>query len=186
MRISAARAAVSSVLVLSCLTGCQHLASPEPGSHGEPAIVRQALSGQTVEILRRDNRATLKLRLIGIDAPDRRQAPWGERARQYLEALTLNREATIELLERDRYGRERGYLWIEGTLVNEQLVAAGHALTDDNLAEPDYARRLQRAQERARLLGLGIWDPHQPLREHPQTFRTQRRNFPDNDGNPPS
>lgn len=165
------------------LAGCRQGGSLGPHD-GESVRVGRVLSGQTLEIVRQDDRAVSQLRLLGIDAPDSRQAPWGARARQYLEALALDRPAVVELRDPDRYGRHRGYLWIDGILVNGQIVAAGHALADSNLAEPDYARHLQRAQERARLLGLGIWDPHEPLREHPKAFRAQRRNVPDNGGNP--
>lgn len=145
--------------------------------------VQRVLSGQTLDAVDTNDRTSHKLRLLGLDAPDSRQAPWGDRARQALESLTLDRAVRVDRRQRDRFGREWSYVWLNGKLANEQLIAAGWALAADDLADPDYARRLQRAQERARLLELGIWDPVEPLRQSPQNFRAQPRNFPDNKGN---
>ncbi len=191
MKTSAA--AAGALLLLWCLAGCQQLgdwgAAARIASSGEAARVGRVLSGQTVEIVRQADRRALTLRLLGVDAPDRRQEPWGDRARQYLETLTGQRAAIVELRDRDRYGRDLGYLWVDGKLVNARLVAAGHALAGDIPSEPERAQRLQRAQERARLLGLGIWDPQEPLREHPRTFRSRwrdSRDNSDNGGSPPA
>jgi len=149
-----------------------------------PALrVRRVPSGQTLEVIDPSDGTTRKIRLLGIDAPDLQQDPWGDRARQTLEALALDREIRADIRRRDRFGRDWAYVWLDNGLANAQLVAAGQALVASNIADPDYARQLQQAQERARLLELGIWDPAEPLRQPPQTFRAQRRNFPDNGGN---
>jgi endonuclease YncB( thermonuclease family) len=46
----------------------------------------------------------IRVRLAGIDAPERRQA-YGERARQHLAALVFQRWAALECGKVDRYGR---------------------------------------------------------------------------------
>lgn len=170
------------------LASCQSLTSVLPGDIATPQSlpvmqVRRILSGQTLEVIDPRDRTPRELRLLGLDAPDLRQAPWGDRARQALESLTLDQAVRVDMRRSDRFGRDWSYVWLDGQLVNEQLIAAGWALTAADLADPDYARRLQRAQERARLLERGIWDPVAPLRQSPQNFRAQRRNFPDNGGN---
>ncbi|MEO0827500.1 MAG: thermonuclease family protein [Cyanobacteria bacterium J06642_9] len=76
----------------------------------------------------------------------------------------------------DAYGRVWAYVWCDGQLANEQLVFNGHAIAqldaidDRNLT---YQAQLSRAQNHARLAGLGIWNPAQPMRSTPAEFRQQ-------------
>ena len=50
------------------------------------------------------SRAQHKIRLAGIDAPERRQS-YGQRAKQHLSALISGRWVLVEWAKRDRYGR---------------------------------------------------------------------------------
>ena len=175
-------------LLVLPLVSCQALPNLLSGNLSAPddlpvLQVRRVLSGQTLEVVGAADRVPRRLRLLGIDAPDLQQAPWGDRARQALEALTLGQTVRADIRRRDRFGRDWSYVWLEGQLINERMVATGWALTASELSDPEYARALQHAQERARLLTLGIWNPTAPLRQPPQNFRAQRRNFPDNKGN---
>ncbi|MEO0407037.1 MAG: thermonuclease family protein [Cyanobacteria bacterium P01_A01_bin.135] len=164
------RTAIALSLVgLLLWTGCAHGAPSGPS-----ATVVRVVSGQTVEAVRGTQRLTI--RLAGLTAPDFRQQPWGMAAKQALEALVLQQRVTLGPIdEPDAYGRQWAYLWQGDRLVNEALVAAGHALATppDNQPEQDYAQRLIHAQQRARLLGLGIWNPTAPMRQTPVEFRQQ-------------
>jgi endonuclease YncB( thermonuclease family) len=97
----------------------------------------------------------LKVRLACIDAPELRQRPEGERARQALQALLPVASAVaVRRLATDRYGREVVELSRRGRNVNQALVASGAAFV--------YW---------ARLRGLGVWaTPGGLLR--PWEFRT--------------
>lgn len=167
-------AAVS--LCLPLLLSCQPSKSPQ----GQRAIVQRAVSGQTLEAIAPSKSAPLieTIRLSEITAPDLRQQPWGEDARRELAQL-LGRKATVvlefETEEADRFGRRRAYVWHEGTLVNETLVAKGYALVEARSPQSPYRQRLLRAQESARLMGYGIWNPQHPLRQTPAEFRARSR-----------
>ncbi|MEM8642388.1 MAG: thermonuclease family protein [Cyanobacteria bacterium P01_G01_bin.54] len=151
------------------LMGCQ----PQTMRVGEPVTIKTVLSGQTVAVLWRNE--ALTVRLAGIDAPDRRQAPWGEQARA---ALTQQLAAPEPLYlepsdpERDRYGRQWGYLWQGDRLINIWLVEQGYVLAR---REPmaAYTEQLSHAQDYARMMATGIWQPDNPLRQTPQEFRAQ-------------
>lgn len=68
--------------------------------------------GDTLTLL--DERNTQhKVRLSGIDAPERRQ-PYGERARQHLAALVHARSVLVVWTKRDRYGRILGRVLLRG------------------------------------------------------------------------
>lgn len=135
------------------------------------SVVRVS-SGQTVEVMLTGSNELVKVRIIGIDAPDWRQTPWGPTAKAKLSALVMNQRVEIEAdnLERDRYGRVRGHLWQGQTLVSQELVRTGCVLANDRAAH-SYSKLLMESQEYARLLGHGIWNPQQAMRQTPYQFR---------------
>lgn len=141
--------------------------------------MEQVVSGQAIEVSpTKDSGGTPeRVRLIGIDAPDLAQEPWGKEAKLQLEQLIGNKPITLEpgLEPRDRYERTLAYVWQDGKLLNEQLVAKGYALAVPRSPNTKYDQRLKRAQEKARLMGVGIWQPDQPMRLTPAEFRAQNR-----------
>lgn len=163
------------ICLLLVLVGCQRAIEPS----GTQVSLRHVTSGQTVEVLRsaQPTQTPEKVRLIGIDAPDLKQQPWGSDAKQHLEELVSGDSIRLEFdVERfDAYGRELAYLWVGNQLVNEQLVASGYALAMPRSPNVKYQQKLQRAQESARLMGRGIWNPDRPMRQTPTEFRRQNR-----------
>lgn len=110
---------------------------------------------------------TERVRLEGIAVPSLAQAPWGDAAKAELTSLLGNQPVLIESATepRDRTGRRLAYLWQNNILLNEKLVAAGVALFTPHLPNSKYDQQLARAQDRARVLERGIWNPKNPLRE---------------------
>ena len=89
-------------------------------------IVRLVVDGDTFRC--GDGR---KVRLIGIDSPERGQRPFGSRAQQALlrmlppgSGVRLEQDVTLT----DRYGRLLAYAWVGSTLVNETMVRGGWAV----------------------------------------------------------
>jgi micrococcal nuclease len=80
-------------------------------------------------------------------------------------------EADVQ--EKDASGRWLAYVWYDGILLNEQLVAQGYVLAAPRSPNNKYDERIARAQEYARLMGYGIWNPNQPMRLTPAEFRRQ-------------
>ena len=81
--------------------------------------------GDTVHVLQ-DNHIKEKIRLAGIDAPERKQ-PHGNKAKQYLASLVGNKLVTVEYSKRDKYGRIVGKIEYKGLDVNLEMVKAGYA-----------------------------------------------------------
>ena len=157
-----------SLVILLCLllVGCA--GHQLPG--GETVVVKRVISGQTLEVIA-ENSLT-KVRLIGIQAPDLRQRPWGVAAKKQLEKLVGQRKVILELGEppEDNFGRKLAYVWQGKQLVNRELVATGRVLADLDFPHK-YSKLLIRAQEYARVMGYGIWNPDQPMRLTPREFR---------------
>jgi micrococcal nuclease len=141
------------------------------------AQVEQVVSGQTLTVRYVNGKTQERVRLLGVDAPDLQQHPWGANAQQVLAQAIASKTVLLEAdVERgDRFGRRLVYLWQDGRLWNEQLVAAGYALAVSRSPNTKYEQRLARAQERARILGLGIWNPQLPMRQTPAEFRKLSR-----------
>lgn len=156
------------------LTACQPASLPS----GLSLPIVQVLSGQEVEVGGAPTQSDLteRIRLAGLEAPDLRQAPWGEAARTWLEETVGSQEVRLEWV--DESGTDRpsrlAYVWYQGRLINEDLIASGHALAVPQAGGQKYGQRLAHAQERARLLGLGVWDPQNPMRLTPAEFRQQQ------------
>jgi micrococcal nuclease len=165
---------------LVLLMGCQSVDVPQ----GDLVKVSRVVSGQTVEVVSPATRGATpeRVRLIGVDAPAWKQEPWYSDAKTHLETL-LGNEKTV-LLESDletAIAMQDGskvrlaYLWKDHGLLNEQMVQAGRVLAATRSPNLKYDQRLTRAQEQARLSGLGIWNPDRPMRQTPQEFRQQNQ-----------
>ena len=157
------------------LGGCQSTDTPQ----GETLKVQRVLSGQTLEIVAPQNQtgSNIRVQLIGVSAPDLRQRPWGELAKERLQEMIGEKPVLLEsdLEPKDQFDRQLAYVWQDGKLLNEQLLLEGQALFQPRSLNRKYDERLERAQEYARVMGLGIWNSDQPLRLPPEQFRQQYR-----------
>lgn len=129
-----------------------------------PCVLAWAPDGDTVHC--EDGR---KIRLIGIDTPERSQADFGERARAHL--LRLAPKGTRLSVHRDVQPREPrkagrtprllAYLGLpDGRMLNEQMVIDGYATLLTIPPNVKHAGRLRAAQASARKAGRGLWATH--------------------------
>lgn len=138
--------------------------------------VTRVVTGQTLEVTGLGEPRS-RVRLVGIEAPDLQQQPWGQAAKEHLQAMIEGKPVLLEfdIQNRDTFGRHLAYVWQNGVLLNEQLVKAGYALVQPRSPNQKYDQRLEQAQEWARLMGQGIWRPEQPMRLTPTQFRNLNR-----------
>ncbi len=157
------------------LTGCQSKSTLQ----GVEVKVAQVVSGQALEIIDPQNQSGLisRVRLIGVEAPDLQQRPWGEAAKERLQEMIGEKPVLLEsdIEVKDQYERQLAYVWQDGVLLNEQILAEGYGLFLSRSLNHKYDKRLERAQEYARVMGLGIWNPEKPMRLTPTEFRNQYR-----------
>lgn len=136
-------------------------------------LVTRVHDGDTISVIM--NTEKKKVRLIGIDAPETGQRPWGKRAKKYLETLVNASEWRVRLEfdidKRDKYGRFLAYVWTEnGELVNLLMVKSGYAMLYTIPPNVKYANELREAQREARNMRLGIWG-EKGLKEKPSNYR---------------
>ncbi|MDJ1173841.1 thermonuclease family protein [Roseofilum capinflatum] len=152
------------------LAGC-----PSSPPVGTTVTVERIVSGNTLEVSG-DRSTSETVRLIGIAAPSEEQKPWGREVKDYLENRLDQQAVTLELDREteDSYGRILAYVWLDGELINEELVKEGYVLAQEWFPNTQYSQRLQYAEQRARTLGLGIWNPEKPMRLTPSEFRRRQ------------
>jgi endonuclease YncB( thermonuclease family) len=108
--------------------------------------------GDTIKVLHANHSETV--RLLGVDAPEKRQA-YGDRARRFTANLAFDRTVTVRTSGRDRNGRLLGEVVLsDGRSLNQELVRAGYAWWFRK-----YSRdgRLARLEEEARQDRRGLW-----------------------------
>lgn len=121
------------------------------------ALVVSVKDGDTIEVLS-NGRAT-KIRLRGIDCPEKRQAH-GYRAKLALAVLTFGQAVTIHPHEKDKYGRlVADVMLADETNVNHILVKDGWCWWYRKYAPDDTV--LEILETEARQTKRGLWnDPH--------------------------
>lgn len=82
--------------------------------------------GDTIVVLR--DKTEVKIRLYGIDTPEKRQ-PFGTKAKRFTAKMAGTKRVEVEGMDVDRYGRTVALVYIEGDgeCLNEELVRAGYA-----------------------------------------------------------
>lgn len=101
-----------------------------------------------------------RIRLLGVDTPERAQEPFGSMATQALtDLIPKDGEVFVEadVEDRDRYDRALRYVWAEGRMVNWALVRTGYAVLLTYPPNVQYVDWLQAAQDAAQEEGAGLW-----------------------------
>jgi micrococcal nuclease len=101
-----------------------------------------------------------RVRLIGVNAPERDEC-FGPAAAAGLREMVAGAKVDIatDVESRDQYGRLLGYVYLDGTLVNEELARRGFVLA--RAFEPNTALqdRIDDASQEARSDQQGMWSP---------------------------
>jgi len=118
-----------------------------------------------------------RVRLIGVDTPEKAQKPWGPRAKAFTESLVLGKTVRLELdvQERDQYSRLLAYVFVNDTFVNLELLRSGYAVLLTIPPNVKHGEEFRQAQVEAREKGVGIWSPVGGWQEAPQAFQQRTR-----------
>jgi micrococcal nuclease len=101
-----------------------------------------------------------RLRYIGVDTAEPDELPdTAQRATEANTALLGDGWLQLEhdVSERDRFGRLLRYVWVDGHMVNEELVRQGEAVVSTFPPDVKYVERFLAAQDEAQAAGLGVW-----------------------------
>lgn len=136
------------------------------------ALVVSITDGDTLSVLW--NGRPVRVRLHGIDAPERRQ-PFGTRARQFLGEIAYRKRVEVVVVDRDRFGRLVADVMLpEGGSLNQRMVGAGYAWWARSFAPKD--KDLARLEEQARSQRIALWADNDPV--PPWEWRARERPAP--------
>jgi endonuclease YncB( thermonuclease family) len=130
--------------------------------------------GDTVTVLDASNNQW-KIRLMGIDAPEKKQA-FGHKAKANLTVLVYGKQVMVEYSKKDKYGRTVGKILVNGRDVNLEQVKTGMAWHYKKYQkEQSLEDRLTYAQaeEEARAERRGLWADAEPT--PPWNWRKERK-----------
>lgn len=125
--------------------------------------------GDTITILDDLDKGRFRVRLFGIDAPEKRQA-FGNKAKIYLSSLIFGKSVKVRFTSIDRYGRIVGRVYHGKQDICLAMISAGlawHYIHFDK--SPEYAG----AEKKARAGRLGLWSDRSAV--PPWDFRRSSR-----------
>lgn len=120
--------------------------------------------GDTVTVLD-DSNIQFKIRLMGIDAPEKKQ-PFGTKSKESLSALVFNKQVAVEYKKRDKYGRIVGKILVDGIDANLEQVKVGLAWHYKKyMKEQTVADRAgySQAEDMAKEERCGLWVDANPI-----------------------
>ncbi len=127
--------------------------------------------GDTITVLH--NGKGERIRLHGIDCPEKRQA-FGKRAKQLTSNLVFGKTVTVQVVDRDRYGRTIAEVLLpDGRSLNRELVKAGFAWWYWRYVPDDET--LAQLEREARRAKRGLWADPNPV--PPWEWRGMRKRY---------
>ena len=139
-------------IVFACWIFCYGLA---PAAPVFSARVVKVIDGDSLGVIGSTGEKR-ELRLWGIDAPESRQR-YGKQAKMLLAAMVQERRVEVQGKDIDVYNRLVALVWVDGALVNEELVRQGAAWVYEHFCRERICDRWQRLQEEARYERRGLW-----------------------------
>ena len=134
--------------------------------------VVQGPDGDTVSVLLGGGRME-KVRLYGIDTPESGQTG-GPEATAFTRDRAFLGEVELTILDTDQYGRKVAIVRLpDGTLLNEELLRAGHAWVYRNYCREAICATWLLMEEEARRARRGLWQEATP--QAPWEWRRRNR-----------
>ena len=140
-----------------------------------PAKVVRISDGDTVTVLN-ENNEQVKIRLVGIDTPESRQA-FGQKAKDALGAILRGRDVVVLETGKDRYKRTLGFLELlptedqERAIANAEMIRQGFAW---HYKAYSGDLELHYFEQEARAAKIGLWsDSQTPVA--PWEWRKQKK-----------
>ena len=139
-----------------------------------PGLVIAISDGDTITLLTEDKQQ-LKIRLAGIDTPEKKQA-FGTKARDHLASRIFKHDVEVDLRKKDQYGRYLGVIYISGVDINQSMIQDGYAWFYKHYAKDqpkEEAQRYAKAEADARSKQRGLWSDPNPV--PPWEFRKEAK-----------
>lgn len=137
---------------------------PNPGTDLS-CEVRNIYDGDTLTV--GCDQGRLKVRVWGIDAPEKGQKPWGDDSRDFLSQMVGGKTIQVQVVDKDRYGRVVARLFLGEQDIGLSMINKGKAAV---YTQYNDSRTYREAQVVAQNQKVGIWS--QPgAQQDPSSWR---------------
>ena len=156
--------------LLACAALALTLLGPAPAAADffEGRVVK-IVDGDTIDVL--VDRETRRVRLFGIDTPERGQ-PWASKAKEALARRVFGKQVRVNDVATDRYGRTVGEVYADNVCVGCELVREGNAWVDRRYTDDPVLYQLEAEARAAR---RGLWSLPEAQRVPPWEWRQSSR-----------
>jgi endonuclease YncB( thermonuclease family) len=139
-------------------------AAPAAAGFFEGRVVG-VMDGDTIDVL--VGRETRRVRLFGIDTPERGQ-PWYAKSKRALSKRVFGKEVRVNDVDTDRYGRTVGEVYADNVCVGCELVREGNAWVYRRYTHDPVLYQLE---AEARAAKRGLWSLPESQRVPPWEWR---------------
>ena len=140
--------------------------------HADDVITGKVVSiadGDTITVL--ENRTQYKIRLYGIDTPEKRQ-DFGNRAKQFTSDMVFGKQVQVVKKDIDRYRRIVGMVYVGDYCLNEALIESGMAWVYRKYCKMGICDRWYELESEAKNRKIGLWSHPNPV--PPWEYRRKR------------
>ena len=111
--------------------------------------------GDTIKVMH--NGKAEKIRLYGIDCPEKKQA-YGKKAKQFTAEMVFKQTVDVSPITVDRYGRTIAWIYVAGKCLNKELLRVGLAWHYKRYSQDEDLAMLEIEARRNK---VGLWsDSH--------------------------
>ena len=127
--------------------------------------------GDTITVLTA-SKVQKKIRLYGIDCPEKRQA-FGQKAKRFALDMTAGKHVKVDAIDTDLYGRTVGIVYIGRMCLNTELLKHGYAWHYNRYCNKSFCDKWKELEQQARTKRIGLWIDPDPT--PPWSFRKGKR-----------
>ena len=106
-----------------------------------------------------ENNFEVRVRLDGIDCPEKKQA-FSNKAKQTLSDLIFGKMVSVTYEDKDRYGRVLGEVFVGDVNVNQQMIRRGYAWHFKRYSDDPILAELELE---AKVNKVGLWVDQNPI-----------------------
>jgi len=143
-------------------------------SHAQSSIQGKVVGvadGDTIAVLQ--NSKQYKIRLYGIDTPEKKQ-DFGQKAKRFTSDMVFRKDVKIISYGTGKYGRTIGLVYVGQKCLNEELIKKGFAWVYKQYCSESFCNEWFQLEREARQNKLGLWIYDNPI--SPWDFRRGKSN----------
>lgn len=153
----------------------------KPTTTVSKAEAKQIVYGRVIHVsdgdtlsVQKQNGEKIKVRLYGIDAPEKAQ-PYGPQATGILRNIVGNQFVKVKVNNLDRYGRSVAWVYLDNQDINAEMISLGAAWHYRYYDKSEEYSHYEQLEQKAKAQRKGLWNRDNPTPpwDYRKTMREQ-------------